>query len=236
MAIDITGLENAIIKTVSTFIGNKLSLYGSPPNDKPAVISHRKFSSLSQTAVPMPDYPYASVDHTRTANELVDLVDRCFDEDGNYVYTSNKLVSFKISITGTSKNDVLSICNEMHMLLEVDEVRGMITNQSPIKTRLRSKTDPVFSATGMQDKYREVATFDVILAVVDQVVVPADPLNPPTEYNAIVGAGVEAVDITNIELDTSVEVDGVRGGIDKDADGTPNPELDISVSTDVTYP
>tara|TARA_R110002153_G_scaffold53726_2_gene149565 strand:+ start:10041 stop:10748 length:708 start_codon:yes stop_codon:yes gene_type:complete len=235
MAVDVRGIEKVLVKTLRKYIGKRLSTIGEGANQKASVIRSRLYSLGANPSTPtFPDYPYASVDYTRITDEGVELTDREFDKDGNYVYRTHKLASFSISFYGTSQDDIMSICNEMHMLLEVDEVRYMITLGSPTEARVRSKSDPVFVANSLQDKYREVATFDLILAVLDEVVVPADPLNPPTDiYNSIVD-DTTADSIENIEMSTEIPQDGIQGGLygaDKDT-----PELHINVETNITNP
>lgn len=236
MAVDIRGIEKALVKTVRTYIGSKLSTIGTGVNQKASVIRSRLFSSgTAETTPTFPDYPYASVDYTRLTDEGYELTERVFDAAGNYVYRTHKLASYKVTFYGTSKDDVMSLCNEMHMMLEVDEIRSMINTLSPTEASVRGKTDPVFVASVMEDKYREVATFDIILAVLDETVIPADPLNPPiNEYNSIIGNDAEAVPIENVILDTTIPQEGVQGGIYiNDPD---NPELQVYVDTDITYP
>lgn len=190
-------------------------------NTKASVIRSRLYSEGSRETTPtFPDYPYASVDYTRITDEGYELTARFYDENENYVYQTHKLAAYSVKIFGTSKDDILGICNELHMKLEIDGFRTMIEDFSPTEARLRSKSDIVFVASAMEDKYREVASFDVILAVLDEVSVD-DTVVPPIE---------------NIILDTSVPQEGIQGGLDKDGDGTPEPHLDVYVETDVTYP
>lgn len=235
MAVDIRSIEIALVKTVRKYIGAKLSTIGEGANEKPSVIRSRLFSTGTGTTTPtFPDYPYASVDYTRITDEGYELTKRTFDADGNYVYTTHKLASYSIKFFGTSQNDVMSLANEMHMLFEVDQVRAYVTNNSATEARVRSKSDIVFVATNMEDKYREIASFDVILAVLDQTVLPADPNNLPTDiYNSIV-PDTEAEYIENIEMDTEIPIDGVQGGLY--IEGEEDPELHIDVNTNITNP
>lgn len=188
---------------------------------KAAVIRSRLYSTGSSTETPpFPDYPYASVDYTRITDEGYELTERYFDENDNYIYRTHKLASYSIKFFGTSKDDILGICNKMHMMLEVDGIRGMIHTLSPTEARIRSKSDPVFVASAMEDKYREVASFDLILSVLDEVIIPPD--QDGSEY------------IENVILDTTVPQQGIQGGIFKDPDT--NPDLHVDVETTVTYP
>ena len=229
MAVDTRGIEVALVKTVRNYVGKYLSKYGD--TQTASVIRSRLFSTGdNEVTPPFPDYPYASVDYTRTTDEGYELTSREFDDQGNYVYTSHKLASYTIRFFGTSQDDVMRICNEMHMLFEVDQVRNMVTELSPTEARVRSKTDPVFVATAMEDKYREIASFDVILSVLDQVVLPADPLNPPNKYNAIV-EGEAAEHYNSIEMNTETPVDGVQGGIYQDGEDNPDEALHVNVNT-----
>lgn len=229
MAVDVRGIEIALVQTVRAYIGSKLSTIGEGVNEKASVIRSRLFSTgTNETTPTFPDYPYASVDYTRISDEGYELTSRVLDDDCNYIYTTNKLASFSIKFFGTSQDDVMSLANEMHLLLEVDQVRDMIATLSPTEARVRSKADPVFVASVMEDKYREIASFDVILAVLDQVVVAADLLNPPSGFNAIV-AGEETEVFDNIELDTTIPVDGVQGGLYGADEETP--ELHVNVNT-----
>lgn len=232
MAVDIRSIEIALVKTVRQYIGSKLSTIGTGVNEKPAVIRSRIYSTgTNETTPTLPDYPYSSVDYTRITDEGYELTSRHLDEDDNYVYTTHKLASYSIKFFGTSKDDVMSLANEMHMLLEVDQIRDNITELSATEARVRSKSDIVFVASNMEDKYREVASFDVLLAVLDQVVVPADALNPPTnDYNAIV-PDTEAEYIENIEMDTQIPVDGVQGGLY--IEGDEDPVLHVDVNTNL---
>tara|TARA_R110000782_G_scaffold75562_8_gene150823 strand:- start:24585 stop:25244 length:660 start_codon:yes stop_codon:yes gene_type:complete len=219
MPIDIRGIEGALVKTVRQFIGSKLSDYGTGANTKKAVIRSRLFSQGSSKVTPaFPDYPYASVDYTRISDEGYELSERAYNTNGDYVYRTHKIASYSIKFFGTSQDDVMSLCNEMHMLLEVDSVRDMIHTLSPTETRVRSKSDPVFVASVMEDKYREVASFDLILAVLDEIIVPV----------------VDAPPIENVILDTTVSQEGIQGGIYIDDPDTP--ELHVYVETNVTYP
>ena len=229
MAVDVRGIEIALVQTVRAYIGSKLATIGTGANEKAAVIRSRLFATGSRETTPtFPDYPYASVDYTRITDEGYELTSRTLDDDGNYIYTTHKLASYSIKFFGTSQDDVMSLSNEMHMLLEVDQVRDMVATLAPTEARVRSKSDPVFVASAMEDKYREVASFDVILAVLDQVVVVADLLNPPAGFNAIV-AGEEQDVFENIELDTTIPVDGVQGGLYGADEETP--ELHVNVNT-----
>lgn len=219
MAVDIRGIEKALIKTIRQFIGSKLSTYGTGTNAKPSVIRSRLFSQGNEKTTPtFPDYPYVSVDYTRLSDEGYELSERFYDENDNYVYRTHKIASYSIRFFGTSEDDVMSLCNEMHMLLEVDGVREMIHNLSPTEARVRSKTDPVFVASVMEDKYREVASFDLILSVIDEVVVLA----------------ADAPPIENVVIDTTVPQEGIQGGI-YDTDPN-NPSSHVKVETKVTYP
>ena len=219
MPVDIRGLEIALVQTVRQYIGSKLSTIGTGGNEKASVIRSRLYSQGTPHTTPtFPDYPYASVDYTRLSDEGYELTERTFDENENYIYTAHKLASYSISFYGTSQNDVMSLCNEMHMMLEVDEVRELIHTKAPTEARVRSKTDPVFVASSMEDKYREVATFDLILAVLDQITIPAGSTVP----------------IENVQLNTSIAVDGVQGGIYREEDDTS--PLNVDVVTAVTYP
>lgn len=232
MAVDIRSIEKSLVKTVRKYIGSKLSTYGTGVNEKPSVIRSRLFSSGGEGTTPtFPDYPYASVDYTRITDDGYELTQRSFDEDGNYVYTTHKLASYSIKFFGTSQNDVMSLANEMHMMLEADQVRSFITTNSATEARVRNKSDIVFVASGMEDKYREIASFDVILAVLDQTVIPADPNDPPTDkYNSILPDS-SADYIENIEMDTQIPVDGVQGGLY--IEGEEDPSLNIDVNTNI---
>lgn len=201
MAVDIRGIEVALVKTVREFIGSKLSTIGKGANEKASVIRSRLYSVGSREVTPtFPDYPYASVDYTRITDEGYELTQRFFDDNGNYVYQTHKIASYSIKFFGTSKDDVLSLCNEMHMLFEVDSVRDRLSALSPTEARVRSKSDPVFISSAMEDKYREIASFDLMLAVLDEVSVTED----------VVGY------FQNIDMDTSRPVgdifDPVLGG------------------------
>lgn len=188
---------------------------------KASVIRSRLYSTGSSTTTPtFPDYPYASVDYTRISDEGFELSERFHDEDNNYVYRTHKLASYSIRFFGTSEHDVMSICNKMHMMLETDGIRAMISTLSPTEARVRSKTDPVFVASAMEDKFREVASFDIMLAVLDEIIIPE---------------GIDGSEyIENVVLDTTVPQNGVQGGLYKDLDEPP--VLDVYVETDVTYP
>ena len=107
----------------------------------------------------------------------------------------------------------------MHMMFETDGTRGMLSTLSPNEARVRSKSDVVFVSSNMEDKYREVASFDVILAVLDEVVIPAG------------GVGI----IDNVIFDTTVPQSGVQGGLFKE-DTSITQDFDVAVETKVTYP
>lgn len=220
MPVDIRGIEIALVKTLRSAIGSRLSTIGSGVNEKASVIRSRLYSQGTNETTPVfPDYPYASVDYSRITDEGYELSSRYYDENDNYVYQTHKIASYSLRVFGTSKDDVLGICNELHMKLEMDNIRTMIETLSPTEARVRSKSDIVFVSSVMEDKYREVASFDLILAVLDEVSVPIE----------------EAPPIENVVLDTSIPQLGVQGGIVKEGD-TPDPDLDVKVETDVTYP
>lgn len=220
MPVDIKGIEVALIKTVRSAIGSRLSTIGTGVNEKASVIRSRSYSTGANETTPVfPDYPYASVDYSRITDEGYELTQRYYDENDNYVYQTHKIASYSVRVFGTSKDDVLGICNELHMKLEIDGFRTMIETLSPTEARLRSKSDIVFVASNMEDKFREVASFDIILAVLDEVSVDIEDAPP----------------IENIVLDTSVPQLGVQGGLLSDED-IPDPDLDVLVETEVTYP
>jgi hypothetical protein len=173
MSVEIREIEKTIVKIVRDSVGDQLSTYGTCANEKASVIRSRLFS-LGENGVtpPFPDYPYASVDYTRITDDGYELTSRYFNENDDYVYSTHKLASFTIRFFGTSKDDVMSICNNMHMLWEVDEIRLRLPTEAPNGARLRNKTDAVFIASAMEDKYREIASFDIIVAVIDEVIVP----------------------------------------------------------------
>lgn len=220
MSVDIRGIEVALVKTVRSFIGSKLSTYGTGINEKASVIRSRLYSLGASAATPtFPSYPFCSVDYTRITDDGYELSERFYDEDDNYVYRTHKVASYSIKFFGTSQDDVLGLANEMHMLFEIDGVREMFNSLAPTEARVRSKTDIVFVASVMEDKYREIASFDLLLSVLDEVQVNAG--DPGSEF------------IENIVLDTSVPQSGVQGGLYDDED---NLHLDVNVETTVTYP
>jgi hypothetical protein len=104
------------------------------------------------------------------------------------------------------------------MMFETDGTRGMLSTLAPNGARVRSKSDVVFVASNMQDKYREVASFDVLLAVLDEVIIPSGQV------------GI----IDNVAFDTAIPQVGVQGGIFKD--GSSTPDLNVAVETEITYP
>ena len=282
MSVDIRGIEEALVKTVRAWIGDRLSSTGSnqiiwqdtglgvvtnpshvfsnvsrplcevdrdtyfttnpleliegvtctlqfsgddiiqtyQSTNKASVIRSRLYSEGSQPTTPtFPDYPYASVDYTRITDEGFELSSRFFNDEGDYVYRTHKLASYSIKFFGTSIDDVLGLANRMHMLFEIDQVRDQLTALSPTEVRLRSKSDIVFVASAMEDKYREIASFDVILAVLDEVSIP----------------DVSAEYFSNIEMNTEVpvDIDGdlIQGGIYEDPDESP--ELHVNVNTNL---
>ena len=215
MSVDIRNIEKTVVKIVRDSIGDQLSTYGTGINARPSVIRSRLFSvGANETTPTFPDYPYASVDYTRITDDGYELTSRTFNEAGDYVYSTHKLASFTIRFFGTSKDDVMSICNTMHMMFEIDEVRGRLPLEAPNGARLRSKTDAIFVATSMEDKYREIASFDIILAVIDEVSVP------------------NMASVDRIVFDTSIPQEGVEGGITNPN----NPEVHLDLDVDITIP
>jgi hypothetical protein len=123
----------------------------------------------------------------------------------------------------------MQIADEMHMLFEVDQVRDMVSEVPKAELSLRTKTDVVFTPTAMEDKYREVASFNVILAVLDQVVVPADPTSASLDnYNSIVNDSTSSY-IETVVIDTTVPLEGTVGGLYGADEDTP--KLHIGVDT-----
>ena len=209
----ILNVECSLVSTGSEVIKQKYT------NSKPSVIRSRIYATGSSGTTPtFPDYPYASVDYTRITDEGYELTERYFDEDENYIYRTHKLASYSIKIFGTSKDDVTKISDTMHMMFETDGTRGMLSTLSPNEARVRSKSDVVFISSNMEDKYREVASFDVILAVLDEVVIPAG------------GVGI----IDNVVFDTTVPQSGIQGGLFKE-DTSITQGFDVAVETKVTY-
>ncbi len=186
---------------------------------KASVVRSRVYSTgFTNTTPAFPDYPYASVDYTRLTDEGYELTERYYNDAGDYVYQTHKIATFSIKFFGTSKDDVLGICNKMHLMLEMDGVRGMIQTLTDTPTALRSKSVTVFVAAAMEDKYREIASFDINLAVIDEVSVLAG--EDGSEY------------IENVDFTTTLAQSGVTGGIYKnDTD-----KLDTTIKTEVTYP
>ena len=210
----ILDVECSLVSTGSEIIKQKYT------NSKPSVVRSRVYATGNSGTTPtFPDYPYASVDYTRITDEGYELTERYFDEDENYIYRTHKLASYSIKIFGTSKDDVTKISDTMHMMFETDGTRGMLSTLSPNEARVRSKSDVVFISSNMEDKYREVASFDVILAVLDEVVIPAG------------GVGI----IDNVIFDTTVPQSGVQGGLFKE-DTSITQDFDVAVQTKVTYP
>ena len=188
-------------------------------NVKPSVVRSRVYDTTGSGTTPtIPDYPYASVDYTRITDEGFELTERRFDENENYVYITHKIASYSIKVFGTSKDDVSKISDTMHMMFETDGTRGMLSTLAPNGAKVRSKSDVVFVASNMQDKYREVASFDILLAVIDEVSIPAGQV------------GI----IENIEFNTNTPISGVQGGLYED--GSVTPDLNVDVKTTVSYP
>ncbi len=186
--------------------------------DRAAVVKPRIYSSASKSRPTKPDLPYASVDFSRIFNDGSELTTEYFNDDGDYVYQTHKIVTYSVRIHGTAKDNVLVICNKLHMMLEVAGIRSIIETLSSSEVALRNKTNPVFVNTPMTDKYEEIASFDIHMAVLDEVAVLAGTAG--SEY------------IENIELNSVTPQAGITGGIyTSDTD-----KLDISVLTDVTYP
>lgn len=185
---------------------------------KASVVRSRVYSTgASNTTPAFPDYPYASVDYTRLTDEGYELTERYYNDAGDYVYQTHKIATFSIKFFGTSKDDVLGICNKMHLMLEMDGVRGMIQTLTDTPTALRSKSDTVFVASAMEDKYREIASFDINLAVIDEVSLLAG--EDGTEY------------IENVDFSTTVDQEGITGGIYANE----TDKLDTTIKTEVTY-
>ena len=209
----ILNVECSLVSTGSEIIKQKYT------NTKPSVVRSRVYATGNSGTTPtFPDYPYASVDYTRITDEGYELTERYFDEDENYIYRTHKLASYSIKVFGTSKDDVTKISDTMHMMFETDGTRGMLSTLSPNEARVRSKSDVVFISSNMEDKYREVASFDVILAVLDEVVIPAG------------GVGI----IDNVVFDTTVPQSGIQGGLFKE-DTSITQGFDVAVETKVTY-
>lgn len=220
MSVDITGIETVLCRVVSGAVGDHLSTQGTGVNEKPSVIKSRSYASGTRSTSPVfPDYPYISVDYSRITDEGYELSERYYDENDNYVYRTHKLVSYSVKVFGTSQDDVFSICNELHMKLEMDNFRDLIRSESPTEASLRSKSDIVFTAAAMEDKYREVASFDILLAVIDEVSASIVDVPP----------------IENVVINTAVPVDGFNGGLYESPEDTA-PLLDVDVETTVTYP
>lgn len=216
MSIDVKAMEEALINTLKKFIPDEVSkvrgrniepqamggggLMGESnfqmtdvteitPTFSPAILPARVFSANGSNKNPtIPDYPYCLVDYIRTVPDGVDLTERFFDDQGNYVYMTHKKVIMQIKFYGNSQNSTDNAVNKTHMLMTVDGVRNYLDNEYrrlantgttvTARARVRSKSEIIPSNFSMKDKYLETNEFNLILATTDTVDIKVDQ----TEY------------------------------------------------------
>lgn len=251
MSIDVKAIENAVINTLKTFIGDDVAKVRGQdivpremstetdmgtsnflmtdvtevtPTYIPAILPARVFSSTgSNKNPPIPDYPYCLVDYIRTVPNGSDLTDRFFDDEGNYVYLSHKKVIIQIKFYGNSQNSSDNVANKTHMLLTVDEVRDMID------TLYQNNSN---TGTTVTPSARVLSKSDIIPSNFSM----KDKYLETNEFNLIL-ATTDTIDIKSeqagyfdkIEMDTNNPVSGVQGGIYYDIKGTPEQDLHVNV-------
>jgi hypothetical protein len=164
-----------------------------------------------------PDFPFVSIHFTRTLDDGANITDISYRDNGDKVYQTHKTVVYSIKVQSTTKYSAQTILNKLHMMLEVDGVRDMLSTLSPTTLSILGKSQQNMVSANMQDKALDVASFDLTLAVLDEEVIATGDWG--TEY------------IENVEMYTAIPQLGVDGGLFSNEEHI----ADVDVDTNITY-
>lgn len=163
MSLDITGITNGLVTTVSNLVGSRLStIAAGGGTTKPAVIVNRSGGNK-------PDFPYAVVDHIGVNSVGYSQRDSYMDENDDEVNEFDYTGRFVVQINGGIANDAISICTELRSRLFTTQGKNQVYDNL-LDSRILSISDISFFPTRLSTDFEEVARLTIDLSMRDIIV------------------------------------------------------------------
>lgn len=187
MSIDITGITNGIVSTVSELIGARLSTVNAGGgNTKPAVIVNRSGGNK-------PEFPYAVVDHIGINSEGYSSRSEYMDENDDEVTEFDYTGRFLVQVNGGIANDALSIVTELRSRLFTTRGKSTFCENIP-QGSLLNVSGVTFFPTRLSTDFEEVARITIDLSLRDIIVDTTTSAIESTELDGELYEDFEQVD------------------------------------------
>lgn len=165
-------LEQAVAKMVEVAIGDQLSTItmriDGVDTQVPSVILARRTQPVDGKVAPAPPYPFVMID-TASFEKVHWLLKKTLVGDDN-VYETSLNVRVNIKVIGTPVDSVDMIASELDQAFTVDDYQNLIETNYGASCQWQMTSDPITTATTINDIYQEACSFDAYFSVIREYV------------------------------------------------------------------